>query len=138
MAISNEATIRSCFEIARVIYADSLKIHNGYGVVLELSDLDTLKDALRTYLTSTLDSDSTTKVEALVVAWDAVRLNVGRIEGGAIGELSSLTYTADEKRQQIKELFQTYVPVMHIVDSIKRRENAAPNTSTGFIPIRRG
>jgi hypothetical protein len=125
----------SCHEIANVIVQDAAKIHNGFGIILELSNLDELHTALDALITA-LDADEQTKVAALVSDWDNVRLSVGKIDGGAVGNISSASYSFDDKRARIKELFQVYVPVMHIAEALMRRRNEtarSPSSSFGIV-----
>src|SRR5205807_752788 len=127
------AQLRSGFEIASVIYQDftNAQIHDGFGVQITVIQLDTLQSALNTYLT-TLSDDSVTKVAAIVVEWDAIVDLPGSMTGGSVGSITGLSYSMDDARARLRTRFQTYVPVLHIVDAEIRKQNAqnAPQGST--------
>lgn len=125
MPAFTEQQIRRCHEIARVILADTAKIHNGFGIVLELSNLSELSDALDAKLAdiNSNDTDSRTEIQSLITQWDNVRLATAKIEGGSVGDLSSVSFDFEEARTRIKELFQIYVPFMHHAEAIVRRAN---------------
>lgn len=101
--------------------ANNATIHNHYGVILTLSEMDTLRDELDTYIDN-LASDQETAVAALVVEWDKVRLCTVSIEAGGIGDASGITHDPAEKRKRIRELMQTYIPVLSLIESIRCRE----------------
>ena len=129
MALSTAEKL-SCFECLNVTYGPggggnsaTAHIHTGFGVSLELNQMDTLRTELDTYLDN-LAAGPLLKVQALVVEWDAVASLSVSLEGG-VGDLSGVSYSADAERARIRERMQIYVPVMHIIDSIKRREGGA-------------
>lgn len=106
---------------------DKATIHNGFGVTLTLTEMDRLRDQLDAYLTG-VTSAVETKIAALVVAWDAVRLCTGKMEGGSIGDISGMSDSFEDKRANIRGLMQVYVPVMHMVEAIRRRQGERPLT----------
>ena len=126
----------SCFEILEAFWADTATIHNGYGTVLTLSDIDRLKSDITTRL-GNLDAASLVKVSALVVEWDALGTAPVLVEAGSSGNTSGVSYNIDQHRANIRKRLHTYVPVIHIIDSIMRREGPT-NTRSGIIPIMRG
>ena len=112
---------------------DTATIHNGYGISLTLSDMDKLRDAVDAYLAG-IDTETQTNIEALCTAWVDVRLCTGSIEGGNMGEIGGVSINFEEKRMRIKTLMQTYVPVLSLLDSIRRRND---NQSPGFVQVMR-
>lgn len=106
---------------------NSATIHNGFGVTLTLSEMDRLRDQLDAHLAG-ITSAVETKIAALVVAWDAVRLCTGKMEAGTIGDISGMSDSFEDKRANIRGLMQVYVPVMHMVESIRRRQGERPLT----------
>lgn len=107
--------------------ADSATIHNGFGVTLTLSQMDTLRDQLDAHLAGVTTAVET-KIAALVVAWDAIRLCTGKMESGAIGDLSGMSDSFEDKRAHFRSLMQVYVPVMHMVEAMRRRTGERPLT----------
>jgi hypothetical protein len=121
----------SVFECLGITYgagggsaANTATIHNGFGESLTLTEMDTLRTAVTDHLDN-LVSAVETKVAALVVEWDNVRIKVGAIQGN-VGSLQGVTYSFEDARKLIKEQMMVYVPVMHIQDSIRRRQGEAP------------
>ena len=118
----------SVFECLGVTYgpgggssAANATLHNGFGVLLTLSQMD----QLRTEVNNLLDNmaiDQETAVKELVVEWDAVRLQTAEVTGGSIGSATSVTYSAAGKRERIRQLMTVYVPIFTIAQSMKQRE----------------
>lgn len=123
---------RRVFEILKVIYADDAYVHNHYRITQRFTTIQELKNAIETYLDSTLDSDSETEVTSLISEWDEVRLLRGRIDG-AVGSIQGLQYDPEEDRQAIRELMATYVPYMDLAqsDSYLQGQELKPPTGGG-------
>lgn len=124
----------SVYEILNISQVDTASLHNGFGVSLTLSDMDTLKDEVTTRITA-LTSAQETKVVALISAWDAIYLNVGKIEGGSVGGVAGTSYSFEEARMRIREALYIYIPIFHMIDAIKRRKNQSINGASSFVPI---
>lgn len=126
MALSDDQKL-SVFECLGVTFGpgggtniNNATIHNGFGVMLNLTEMNTLRDQVSAYL-ATVSAAVEAKISGLVTAWDSVRLCTGSMEGGTIGEIQGVTLSFDEKRANIRQLMQVYVPAMDMANAIKRR-----------------
>jgi hypothetical protein len=129
------AQLRSAFELASVIYQDftTASISDGFGLQIQIIQLDTLQSALNTYLT-TLSADSVIKVAEIISEWDAIVDLPGEMRGGSVGSITGLNFSMDDARARLIKRFQTYVPVLHIADAEARKQNAptAAQTNNSF------
>lgn len=136
------AEIASCFEIANVIWqvgiGTTATVHDGYGIQLTLTDIDTLQTDLLGRLQN-LAAIAETNVRALTVSWATVRLSTAKIESGSAGDTGGLNFSFEEKRAQIKQLFNVYVPVLHMADA-QRRKSMTPvgEQVSNIISVSRG
>lgn len=124
------AQIIEVFECLEVTYGpgdagnanvDSATIHNNYGIELTLTEMNTLRDAIKVYL-GTLDASIEAKIVALLADWDTVRLQTVQIQDGSTGETSGVSLDPQRQRERIRQVMQVYVPVLDISQSIKRRK----------------
>jgi hypothetical protein len=122
----------SCFEILDISNAASGAIHNGYAIELTISDLDRLRDAVTTKLTG-LNSDQETKVRAIVVEWDAIGFQTGKISEGAMGTLNGLSDSFEDRRALLLKRLHIYVPMQHIIQGIARRHGSKPSSNISVI-----
>ena len=129
MALTTAQKIR-VFECLEITYGpgdsqnanvNTATIHNNYGITLTLTEMNTLRDAVLTYL-GTLDASVETEIVALIAKWDAVRLSTVQLQDGSAGEASGVTLNPNDQRARVRTLMQVYVPVLDIAQSIKRRE----------------
>lgn len=130
MALSDAEKL-SCFEILEAYWDTTATITNGFGVELTLTQLDTLKNDISARLTA-LDTASLVKVSALVVEWDACRLDTLRLEQGTTGGVNGVFMDSEKQQARIRKLLHTYVPVMHMVEAMKVREGP---TGSGGISV---
>lgn len=135
MALTS-AEVLSCFEILDAFWADTASITNGYGTVLTLDDISTLKTNISTRLAA-LDVASLVKVSALVAEWDALGNAPVIMEQAGTGSTTGLNYNVETHKANIRKKLHTYVPVLHMVDAIMRREGPK-DARSGVIPIMRG
>jgi hypothetical protein len=137
----NESQIFQCFQLAGVIWDDfaQAKIHDGFGVQLELTDLDALQSALRTRLT-TLSAAAETEVADLVTRWGRVKFNTASMDQGAVGDTTGLKYDPKDKRENLKELFASTLGLMGIyqAQAAKNKAMRGERADSGIIGIRRG
>jgi hypothetical protein len=117
----------SCYEILGVTAgpggganADAAVLHNAFGISLSLSEMDGLRDSLDLYLDN-LAAAHETKVAAIVAEWDALGFHVGSIDGGSIGDLQGASLSFDAIRQHLRERLQIYVPVLHMLEAVRKR-----------------
>lgn len=137
----DEDQIFQCFQLAGVIWDDftNAKIHDGFGVQLDLTDLDQLQSSLRTRLT-TLSAAAETEVADLVTRWQACKFNTAEMDGGAVGDTTGLKFSPKNKRENLKELFASTLGLMGIyqAQAAKNKAMRGEQTDTGIIGIRRG
>ena len=114
---------------------DNATIHNGFGVTLTLTEMDTLRDALAAHLAG-ITAAVETKIAAIVVKWDEVAYCAGKIEGGTVGDISGVTVSFDEIRAVLRDRMMNVLPVMHMVDSIKKRQGP-PDHRQMFVGVSR-
>lgn len=138
----DDSEIAYCFEIANVIWqvgiGTTATVHDGFGIQLTLTDIDQLQTDLLTRLQN-LAAIAVTNVRALTVDWALIRLNTAKMEGGQTGDTGGLTFSFETKREQIKQLFNVYVPVLHMADA-QRRKSMTPvgEPVSSFIGVSRG
>lgn len=118
----------TCFEILGITRGpaagtqeDIATLHNGFGVTLTLSQMDTLRDKVNTVLTD-LDSTALTKVTAIVADYEAIENHTGELQSGSIGNIQGLSYSFEAKRARLTERLTFYVPVIDMASAIKRRD----------------
>ena len=116
------AETRSAFEICHVIYNDVARVNEGFYRDINIDTSYVKSDVVA--MLAALDADSEIKVKALIVEWDKVALTTGRIEGGGVGQIQGASFSFDEVRARIKEMFRIYVPIMHVVDRAIRNSGA--------------
>ena len=127
MALTTAQKIR-VYEVLGVTYgpgggdnANYATIHNHLGIELTLTEMDTLRDALSTYL-ETLDADVETEIESLLDEWEGCRLLTVKMDGGGTDGVDGVTVDPEAMRRRVRELMQQYIPVMSIAQSVKRRQ----------------
>lgn len=132
-----EPEIRSIFEILEVPYSTGYTVTDGMGAIGALTEISNnstgqAKTYLLEYLAA-MDATSIAKVQALVVQWDSVRLQIARVDDGSVGEnaVTGVTYSAADKQQRIKELTQVYVPFFRFHEVLAKR---AGNKNSLTIP----
>lgn len=135
MALTDQEKL-TCYHILGAFWADTASITNGYGTVLTLDDISTLKTDISTRLAA-LDVASLVEVSALVAEWRALGNAPVEIEGGSSGNSTGLNFSWEKSRASIREALHTYVPVMHMIDAIKRRMGP-PDARGSVIGIMRG
>ena len=129
----------SCFEIVSGYWAGATAtITNGYGITMELSDLDILTANINTRLND-IDSDATAlaKVQALVAKWDAVATDDIDMQAGSIGDVNGVSYSSAKARDRIRDVMHTYLPVIHMVQAIQRRHGLRESSGSAAFAISR-
>ncbi len=131
----------TCFEILSAMWADTGSVQDGYGIQVSLSQLNLLKTEIANRLGPLipdpnnpgyylgLDDGSATRVKVLAANWNALGTSPVSIKDGNAGAISGMSYNIEDERDKIRQLLNTYVPVLHIADSIKRKQE--PNTRPG-------
>jgi hypothetical protein len=126
------------FEVLEVTYGpgggdneDVATIHTGFGIDASLTEMDTLRAELLKFLTA-LDSSVEAEIVTLLAEWDIVRLQTVTMSDGSAGDVSGASLDPNVRREQIRKLMQIYVPVMHLTDSLKRREGPSPQSRVIF------
>ncbi len=78
-----------------------------------------------------MDTDSVTKVKALVVQWDLVRLSIARVDDGGVGEnaVTGVTYDSRDKQSRIRDLIQIYIPFYKWHEVLARRAGSSNSIS---------
>ncbi len=112
-----------CFEILEAYWDTTLTITNGFGVELTLNQLDVLKNDITTRLNA-LDADSVIRVSALVAEWESIRLATLNVQSGSDGQVTGVNLDFEKQQARVRKLLHTYIPVMHIAESI--RQQAGP------------
>ncbi len=82
-----------------------------------------------------LNATAEANVAALIVQWNLIRLDVVKMEAGAAGAINGVTYVAEDRRKQILGLFQTYVPVLHMVDAVRKKQGLRSQDRPCQVPI---
>jgi hypothetical protein len=124
----SDAEKLSCFEILEGFWADTATIHNGFGVQLTLTQLDTLKNDISTRLAA-LDAASVIKVQAIVSEWDNVKFAAMDLQAGTTGGVTGVNLDFAKVQARLRFLLQTYVPVMHMVEALKRQNGPTGEVS---------
>lgn len=140
MALTDAQTI-SVYECLGVTYGprggteeDNAVIHNTFGVSLSLNEMDTLRDKLDAFLAG-LSAAAQTRIEQYITSWDAIKECVGEVENGTIGDTSGLTMSMDKKRDRIRELMISIVPVVGLAKSIEMRRGKLTTADSRPITI---
>lgn len=123
---------RTVFKILRAFWSGgNATITNGFGVVMTVSDLDTLTDLIDAKLDSYIADDAAcTDIQTLVTQWDlfsGMHLE-GPVQVGSISANISLS----EIRNQIKQELHTYVPIMTMGEGLAKRKDAERGGGAGF------
>lgn len=134
MALSNAEKL-SCFEILEGFWADTATIHNGFGVQLTLTQLDTLKNDISTRL-SNLDADAVLKVQGIVAEWDGIKFAAMDLQAGTTGGVTGVNLDFAKVQARMRFLLQTYVPVMHMIEAVKRQQGPTGQESAQFGVVR--
>ena len=128
----------SCYEVLGVSYGpgsganvDKETIHNSLGIMMSLTEMDTLRDELDLYIDN-LSSDVQTRVEQIVSEWDSLGYNLLKIENGNVGDAGGVSIDLNGKRDLLRERLQIYIPVVHIVEQLKRKQGPGNQRSVTF------
>jgi hypothetical protein len=124
------AEVRSVFEVLEVPYSTAYNTLSGVGSLSVGTDVasagqNSAKAVIETACAA-LDASGLTKVSALVVEWDACRLNVGEMQGGGVADANGISFSFEGKRQQIKRLMQVYLPFFRHHEVIAAANGNAP------------
>lgn len=135
---------RYCFEMASAIWKDqtTATVHNGYGIILSLSQLDELQNDLMARLAA-LSATSVSLVQELIYGdddgfgWKDVRKGSMEVNDGGSDTARGVSFSMEDQRQSIKGLFDGYVGCMSMARAIARRQDQERGKSS-CIPIARG
>lgn len=137
MALTTAVKI-SCFQLLGISYgpggganANSATIHNGFGVTLSLTQMDTLRDNVNTFLDN-VSSDQETEVESIITQYDAIK-NVKVEIDGAVGDIQGVRYSTDAHIASLRVQLQNVIPVMHMIESIAKRNG--PPQMLGYVSV---
>ncbi len=129
----------SCFEMLSAFWnGATATVTNGFGITLSLSDLNVLTTDINTRL-DTVDADVTAsaKVIDLVTKWDCVSTVEVELDG-SVGDVSGVKYSSSAARERLLKQLHVYVPVLHMLDAIKLRNNQVEKASnSAFFSIGR-
>lgn len=125
------AEIRSIFECLQTPYADQYVTMDGLGMIGATTTVNSgstgqAKSQILAWLTA-MDADSITKVQALVVKWDAVRDASVRVNNGGVGDqaVTGVTWDSTDQKKAIQDLMVIYVPFMRYHEVLARRAGGA-------------
>lgn len=113
----------SVFEILRAFWEGSTAtVTNGYGLMLTISDLETVTNGINSRLDDIESDDTATeKIRDLVEDWDEIASTQVQLNNSTVGSISGITISSDAIKENIRQRLGTYLQVFHMFDAIKRR-----------------
>jgi hypothetical protein len=139
MAALTQFQRASLFEALRAFWSgEDAAVTNGFGIVLTVSQLDTLKNLINSKIDAIVaDTDTTAndKLVELADEWDEVASCAVELNNASVGSISGITISSDRIKDNIRQRLATYLEVFHMRDAIKIRnaENLGAGNSVMMI-----
>lgn len=137
MALTTAQKI-SCYQLLGISYgpgggnnANSATIHNGFGVSLSLTQMDTLRNNVNEFLDN-LSTGQETEIASIITEYDTIK-NIKVSISGSVGDIQGVDYSTDSHTAHLRSQLQGVVPIMHMVESIAKRNG--PPQMLGYVPV---
>lgn len=135
MALS-EARALALFEILETPYADGFYSMDGMGTLAVSNEISSstqgqAKTEILAWVLANIEGTAglLTVLNARLDRWIAIDTKVGRMEGGAAGEVTGLTLNYTEERELIKAKVKNMVPFFKHHEVLARRMGSANGNS---------
>lgn len=137
MALTTAVKI-SCFQLLGISYGPgggansaAATIHNGFGVSLTLSQMDTLRTNVNLYLDN-VSADQETEIESIITEYDSIK-NTNIELDGSIGDIQGVRYSTEGHITRLRQQLQGVVPIFHLVESVAKR--SGPPQNLGYVAV---
>jgi len=130
MALGSVALEITLHQILEVPYASNVTTLDGFGN-LGPNFTMTASATILAYVNG-LNANTTTELTTLLTDWSAISTTPAKMEAGAVGSLSGLSFDYSQKRAHIAERIKTIVP-FYRYHEILAKQNQAGSSSVEVI-----
>lgn len=121
MALTDAETAM-VYEICQAIVQSNATIHNGYGTLLTLESTTTIKTQIDTYLAA-LTAAQITRLQTHLTEYANWQHLTATVDSNGV------QIDPERQRERLRALIHTYVPVLHIADSLVWRNGPSPGSA---------
>lgn len=125
------------YELLNVINDTQADIHNGYAIMLAVSNLS-VKTAVDEKIAA-LDNAQIDRVRELLAEYDNLAFDTSELQNATLGNMTGINYSAQKAIYNLGVLLHTNIPVMTYARSLLRKDDqnqlqsqAAPSRGSGI------